>query len=130
MKIFIGNLSSEAKEEELRRRFEKYGDVDSVTILGGLLSTEGENGMGFVEMPDEKRARKAIKKMNRKKVFGIKLNVHEARLAKEDRRATGRGGGRRKDDLPEQKQENQTQEKDTNSQKFKTSEDLFDGLEN
>lgn len=100
MKIFIGNLSSEATEEELRRRFEKYGDVDSVTILGGLLSTEDEEGMGFVEMPDEKRARKAIKRMNRKKVFGVKLNVHEARAAAKDRRSATRGGGRRSSDSP------------------------------
>ncbi len=101
MKIFVGNLSPEATEEELRRRFEKYGDVDSVTILGGLLSTEDEDGMGFVEMPDEKRARKAIKRMNRKKVFGIKLNVHEARAATKDRRLKTRGGGRRGNDSPE-----------------------------
>ena len=101
MKIYIGNLSSEATEEELRRRFEKYGDVDSVTILGGLLSTEDEDGMGFVEMSDEKRARKAIKRMNRKKVFGLKLNVHEARAAKTDRRSEKRGGGRRSTDPPE-----------------------------
>jgi RNA recognition motif-containing protein len=100
MKIFIGNLSSEATEEELRKRFGKYGQVDSVTILGGLLNTE-EDGMGFVEMPDEKRARKAIKRMNRKKVFGNKLNVHEARSATQDRRSSVRGGGRRDDDKPE-----------------------------
>jgi RNA recognition motif-containing protein len=100
MKIFIGNLSSEATEEELRKRFEKYGQVDSVTILGGLLNAE-EEGMGFVEMPEEKRARKAIKRMNRKKVFGVKLNVHEARSATQDRRASVRGGGRRGEDEPE-----------------------------
>ena len=100
MKIFIGNLSPEATEEELRRRFEKYGQVDSVTILGGLLSTEEEDGMGFVEMPDEKRARKAMKRMNRKKVFGLKLNVHEARAATKDRRSDKRGGGRRSSDPP------------------------------
>jgi len=100
MKIYVGNLSSEATEEELRKRFEKYGQVDSVTILGGLLNTE-EDGMGFVEMPEEKRARKAIKRMNRKKVFGLKLNVHEARAAIKDRRLSGREGGRRVSDKPE-----------------------------
>jgi RNA recognition motif-containing protein len=130
MKIFIGNLSSEATEEKLRRRFEKYGDVDSITILDGLLSTEDENGMGFVEMPDEKRARKAIKRMNRKKVFGIKLNVHEARAAKQDRRPQTRGGGRRRDDLPEINKDIKNQEKDKSSQNYKTADDLFDGLDN
>ena len=100
MKIYIGNLSSEATEEELRKRFEKYGQVDSVTILGSLLNTE-EQGMGFVEMPEEKRAKKAIKRMNRKKLYGIKLNVHEARAATQDRRASVRGGGRRSSDKPE-----------------------------
>lgn len=101
MKIYVGNLSSETTEEELKKRFEKYGQVDSITILGGLLSTEEEQGMGFVEMPDEKRARKAIKRMNRKKINGIKLNVHEARSAKKDRRDPKRGGGRRNSDPPE-----------------------------
>jgi RNA recognition motif-containing protein len=101
MKIFIGNLSSEATEEKLKESFEKFGQVDSVTILGSLLSTEDEAGMGFVEMPDEKPAIKAIKKMNKKKLFGLKLNVHEARSATTDRRVSGRGGGRRSTDLPE-----------------------------
>ena len=128
MKIFVGNLSSEATEEELRRRFEKYGVVDSVTILGGLLTTEDENGMGFVEMPEEKRAKKAIKRMNRKKVFGIKLNVHEARSSKEDRRDKSRGGGRRKTDPPETDTDIQNKQKDKKSQEFKTENDLFDGL--
>ena len=103
MKIFIGNLSSEANEAELRKRFEKYGQVDSVTILESLLSSEDEKGMGFVEMPEEKRALKAIKKMNRKKLFGAKLNVHQARSATNDRRSKKRGGGRRSTDSTEKK---------------------------
>jgi len=100
MKIFIGNLSSEANETELKKRFEKYGQVDSVTILESLLSSEDEKGMGFVEMPEEKRALKAIKKMNRKKLFGVKLNVHQARSSSKDRRSKSRGGGRRSTDPP------------------------------
>jgi len=129
MKIFIGNLSSEATEEELRKRFEKYGQVDSVTILGGLLSTEEESGMGFVEMPDEKRAKKAIKKMNHKKLFGIKLNVHEARAAAKDRRTPNRGGGRRKNDSPESQDKINNRNDNKNTQTFKTANDLFDNPE-
>lgn len=101
MKIFIGNLSSEATEEELKKSFEKFGQVDSVTVLGSLLDTEDEAGMGFIEMADEGQARKAIKKLNQKILFGAKLNVHEARSAATDRRVSGRGGGRRNTDLPE-----------------------------
>ena len=101
MKIFVGNLSSEANEIELKKRFEKYGQVDSVTILESLLSSEDEKGMGFIEMPDDKNAAKAIKKNNGKKLFGEKLVVHEARFASMDRRNPDRGGGRRGDDSPE-----------------------------
>jgi len=102
MKIFVGNLTSKANEAELKKRFGKYGQVDSVTILESLLSSEDEKGMGFIEMPDEKRALKAIKKMNRKKVFGEKLNVHQARSSSKDRRSKSRGGGRRSTDMPEE----------------------------
>lgn len=105
MKIFIGNLSSEANETELKKRFGKYGEVDSVTILESLLSSEEEKGMAFVEMPDEKRALKAIKKMNGKKLFGEKLIVHMARSSSKDRRSPIRGGGRRGDDSPEKKEQ-------------------------
>ena len=89
MKIFIGNLSSKVNEAELKKRFEKYGQVDSLTILESLLSSEDEKGMGFVEMPDEKRALKAIKKMNGKKLFGTRLNVHQARSTTQQRRELG-----------------------------------------
>ena len=103
MKIYVGNLTEEVTEEYLRERFEKYGEVESVTIISGLMGLGDEDGMAFVEMPEEKRAKKAIKRMNRKKVMGNKLNVHLAREAKKDRRNQERGGGRRTNDKSESK---------------------------
>jgi RNA recognition motif-containing protein len=52
-------------------------------------------------MPDEKEADKAIESLNGKEYFGHPLTVHQARFRTEDRRDTGRFGGRRHTDLPE-----------------------------
>ncbi len=103
MKIYVGNISDEVTEEYLRERFKKYGEVESVTMISGLMGLGDEDGMAFVEMPEEKRAKKAIKRMNRKKILGNKLNVHVARAAKNDRRNQERGGGRRSNDNTESK---------------------------
>lgn len=103
MKIFVGNFTEEVTEEYLKERFEKYGEVESVTIISDLMGLGEEEGKAFIEMPDEKRAKKAIKRMNRKKFMGTKLNVHLARESTKDRRNPERGGGRRSNDKPEAK---------------------------
>lgn len=129
MKIFVGNVSKEVTEGELQIAFEKYGEVESVTIMSDLMGIEDEDGKAFVEMPEEKRAKKAVKRMNNKKFKGQRLNVHFARKSTKDRRSPERGGGRRADDSPESKDIAPKIKSDKDIKDYKTENDLFEDLE-
>ncbi len=100
MNIFVGNMTREVKKENLENIFKEYGLVESITILIDRINGEWK-AFGFVEMPDEKEAEKAIEGLNGKEYFGHPLTVHQARFRTEDRRIAGRFGGRRHTDLPE-----------------------------
>ena len=91
MNIYVGNLSFDVKEDDLRQAFEAYGKVDSVTIIMDKFSGESR-GFGFVEMPSKDEAQTAINEMNGKDLKGRALNVNEARPKTE---GGGRGGPRR-----------------------------------
>jgi RNA recognition motif-containing protein len=60
MDIFVGSLPFKLKKTQLRELFEKYGEVTSATIIIDNITRQNK-GFGFVEMPDEKQAYKAIK---------------------------------------------------------------------
>ena len=93
MNIFVGNLSHDVSEEELRSAFSDFGQVSKVTILKDKFTGE-PRGFGFVEMPAKAEAQAAINGMNQKELKGRALNVNEARPQLE--RSTGggkRGGG-------------------------------------
>jgi RNA recognition motif-containing protein len=92
MNIYIGNLSREVTEEDLRQAFESFGQVASVTIIKDRFSGESR-GFGFVEMPAKAEAQSAINGLNGKELKGRTLNVNEARPRTEGRRG---GGGRRR----------------------------------
>ncbi|GAB4347299.1 MAG: hypothetical protein Kow0099_29260 [Candidatus Abyssubacteria bacterium] len=97
MNIYVGNLSRDASEADLREAFEAFGKVTSAKIITDKFSGE-PRGFGFVEMPVEAEARQAISSMNGKDFKGRSLTVNEAR-PREDRRGGGgggfgRGGGR------------------------------------
>jgi len=95
MNIYVGNLSSEATEEDLQQAFEAFGQVESVKIIKDRFSGESR-GFGFVEMPAKGEAQSAIEGLNGKELKGQTLNVNEARPRSEARRGGGgRGGGRR-----------------------------------
>ena len=89
MNIFVGNLASNVKEEELRSLFSQHGKVDSVKIIRDMF-TQTSKGFGFIEMPGKAEAQKALQELNTYELNGKKLNVNEARPPR-DRR----GGGRR-----------------------------------
>jgi RNA recognition motif-containing protein len=91
MNIFVGNLSKEVSEEDLNLLFSEYGQVRSVKVIKDLFTQESK-GFGFVEMPGNIEAQKAINGLNTKEVKGKKLNVNEARPKPGDRR----GGGKRR----------------------------------
>jgi RNA recognition motif-containing protein len=95
MNIYVGNLSYEVTEEDLRLAFEPFGQVESATIIKDKYSGESK-GFGFVEMPAKAEGQSAINGLNGKELKGRTLNVNEARPRSEGRRGGGgRGGGRR-----------------------------------
>ncbi len=92
--IFVGNLSFNTSEDELRQLFEPYGQVDRVSILTDR-ETGRSRGFGFVEMTNAEEGDKAIAGLNGSQFGGRAINVNEAR-PKAERAAGGRGDrGRR-----------------------------------
>lgn len=90
-KIFVGNFSFSLSEDELRALFAPFGTVDSATVVTDR-ATGRSRGFGFVEMPNNDEADKAIAGLNGKDSGGRALTVNEAR-PKTDRGPRG-GGGR------------------------------------
>jgi RNA recognition motif-containing protein len=93
--IYVGSLSYKATEEDLRKEFEGFGQVESVNIIKDRYSGESR-GFGFVEMPNKDEAQSAIEGLNGRELKGRKISVNEARPRSEGYRGGGRrGGGRR-----------------------------------
>ncbi len=92
MNIYVGNLSRDVIDEDLRQAFEEFGQVESINIIKDKFTGESR-GFGFVEMPSKDEARSAIDGMNGKDLKGRAVNVNEARPRTE--RRGGGGGGRR-----------------------------------
>jgi RNA recognition motif-containing protein len=90
--IFVGNLSFNTNEDELRQLFESYGAVDRVSILTDR-DTGRSRGFGFVEMSSNEDGEKAIAGLNGSQLGGRTINVNEAR-PKVERAGGGGGGGR------------------------------------
>ena len=95
MNIYVGSLSYDVTEEDLKAAFEAFGEVETVKVIKDNYSGRSK-GFGFVEMPTKAEARSAIDGLNGKELKGRTLNVSEARPRTEGRRGGGRrGGGRR-----------------------------------
>ena len=90
MNIYVGNLSPKVNEEELAAVFNNYGKVISTTIVRDRYSGE-PRGFGFVEMPDNEEAGKAIQGLNGKELRENVIKVSQARSKAVHRR----GGGKR-----------------------------------
>jgi RNA recognition motif-containing protein len=93
MNIYVGNLSYQVSEEDLKQAFEGYGQVASVNIIKDRYSGESR-GFAFVEMPDKAEADSAINGLNGKELKGRDIKVDEARPRSEAHRGGRRGGGR------------------------------------
>lgn len=91
MKIYIGNMSFDTTEDELRQAFEGFGEVSDVNIIKDR-DTGRPKGFAFVEMPNQDEGQAAISDMNGKEFGGRTLNVDEARPRKEGGGGGGRGG--------------------------------------
>jgi len=94
MNIYIGNLSRDVSEEDLKEAFEAFGQIATVNIIKDKFSGE-PRGFGFVEMPSKAEAQSAIDGLNGQDLKGQSLNVNEARPRSDNRRGGGRGGGGR-----------------------------------
>ena len=90
--IFVGNLSFNTNEDELRQIFEGYGQVDRVSILTDR-DTGRSRGFGFVEMASDEDGEKAIAALNGSQIGGRTINVNEARPKAERAGGGGFGGG-------------------------------------
>ncbi len=86
MRIFVGNLSFNTSDNDLRDAFAPYGEVASAQIITDR-ETQRSRGFGFVEMGDDD-ARKAIIGLNESDLQGRALNVNEAK-PREDRGSRG-----------------------------------------
>lgn len=90
--IYVGNLSFDASESELKSLFETYGAVDSAKIIMDQF-TNRSRGFGFVEMQNREEGLKAIQELDSKDLNGRSLKVNEAR----PKNSSGGGGGGRRD---------------------------------
>jgi cold-inducible RNA-binding protein len=89
MNIYVGNLSFDAGESDVRQLFEAHGQVSSVSIIEDKF-TGRPRGFAFVEMAQDAEAQAAIAALNGKDLKGRPLTVNEARPRTENR---GGGGG-------------------------------------
>jgi len=95
MNIYVGNLSYEVTEEELRQEFTAFGKVESISIVTDRYSGR-PRGFAFVEMPSVSEGQAAITGLNGKTLKDRTLVVNAARPRSDDR-GGGTYGGRRDD---------------------------------
>ncbi len=86
-KLYVGNLSFDSTDEELRQLFEPHGTVESAKVATDR-DTGRSRGFGFIEMSSDSEADSAITALNGTQVGGRSLTVNEARP-----KASGFGGG-------------------------------------
>jgi RNA recognition motif-containing protein len=77
MNIYIGNLSFSTTEEALKSLFDEFGNVETAKVIKDNY-TGRSKGFGFVEMPDNSEADKAIKALNGKLIDGKNIKVNQA----------------------------------------------------
>lgn len=88
--IYVGNLSFQASEDEIRQAFAQFGEVSSVSIITDR-ETGRSRGFAFVEMPDDGQAKEAIDKVNLTEIHGRTVTVNEARPRQDRPQRSGRG---------------------------------------
>jgi RNA recognition motif-containing protein len=91
MNIYVGNLSRDVTDEELRKEFEAFGKVESINIIKDKYSGQSR-GFGFVEMPEKAEGQAALTGLKSKVLQGRTIDVSEAR-PKTDGGSRGGGGG-------------------------------------
>jgi RNA recognition motif-containing protein len=92
MDIYVGNLSYQTGDSELRELFEQYGKVTSSRVITDRFSGQSK-GFGFVEMPDTSEANAAIQALNEQEFMGRNLRVNESQPKPRREGGGGFGGG-------------------------------------
>ncbi len=96
-KLYVGNLSFQSTEEDLRELFEEHGTVESVALINDR-DTGRPRGFGFVEMSTAEEAQAAIRALDGKSFDGRQIKVNEAQSKPREggggRSGGGYGGGR------------------------------------
>ncbi len=92
MNIYVGNLSYDATEDEIRTLFAAHGEVSSVAIIKDKFTGQSR-GFAFVEMPNATEAQNAIQATNGYGLRNRNLSVNEARPREERPPRSGSGGG-------------------------------------
>ena len=78
MNVYVGNLSYDLSEEDLKTAFEEYGEVTSAKIVSDRYSGRSK-GFGFIEMTSDDEAKAAIEGLTGKELAGRAIVVNEAR---------------------------------------------------
>ncbi|MBC7851419.1 MAG: RNA-binding protein [Chitinophagaceae bacterium] len=91
MNIYVGNLSWQMTDEDLRTMFEQYGSVTSAKIVKDKVSGRSK-GFGFVEMPEDAEAQNALSSLYESEVMGRKIIVNEAQPKPQGGGGAGGGG--------------------------------------
>jgi RNA recognition motif-containing protein len=82
MNIYVGNLSYEVTDDEVRDIFSPHGEISSVSIIKDKYSGQSK-GFGFVEMPNQAEAEEAIKALNESELKGRNIKVNQAKPKEE-----------------------------------------------
>ncbi|MCH2387629.1 MAG: RNA-binding protein [Opitutales bacterium] len=91
MDIYVGNLSFDASEDDVRNAFAQFGNVESIKLITDR-ETGRPRGFGFVTMPDSSEANAAIESLNGTELLGRELRAREA-TPRPERPRQGGGGG-------------------------------------
>ena len=78
VEIYVGNLSYDMTEDQLRKEFEAYGKVNSARLITNRFNGKSK-GYGFVQMPVREEAEKAVAALNDKEIMGRKMRCNEAK---------------------------------------------------
>lgn len=78
IEIYVGNLSYDMTEDQLREAFAAYGTVNSARLITNRSSGKSK-GFGFVHMPNRDEVEKAIAALNDKEIMGRKMKCNEAK---------------------------------------------------
>jgi RNA recognition motif-containing protein len=88
MNIYVGNLSNDATDENIREVFESFGQVTSAKVIKDKYNGQSR-GFGFVEMSAQSQAETAIRSLNGKELQGKEMSVKEARPRADQGRTQG-----------------------------------------